>query len=138
MRISDWSSDVCSSDLAEAIRITFDADQLRYADLLDIFFATHDPTQLNRPGNDGGTQYRSTIFPQDQMQHHAALGAIERNQAEWTQPIVTPIELADRSWPADDDHKENWEGDGQRNPYCISHKRPKLQKMRKGLTERET
>src|SRR3546814_17300449 len=83
---------------AEAIRITFDADQLRYADLLDIFFATHDPTQLNRQGNDVGTQYRSTIFPQDQMQHHAALAAIERNQAEWPQPIVTTIELADRFW----------------------------------------
>src|SRR3546814_7032796 len=67
---------VCGGDTghAEASRITFDADQLRYADLLDIFFATHDPTQLNRQGNDVGTQYRSTIFPQEQMQHHAEIG----------------------------------------------------------------
>src|SRR3546814_10982652 len=75
---------VCGGDTghAEAIRITFDADQLRYADLLDIFFATHDPTQLNRQGNDVGKQYRSTIFPQDQMQHHPPMAPTERRQDE--------------------------------------------------------
>ncbi len=129
---------VCGGDTghAEAIRITFDADQVRYADLLDIFFATHDPTELNRQGNDVGTQYRSTIFPQDQMQHHAALAAIERNQADWPQPIVTTIELADRFWPAEDYHQEYWEGEGRRNPYCIAHIPPKLQKLRKRFAGR--
>src|SRR3546814_12581399 len=72
------------------------------------------------------------------MQHHAALAAIERNQAEWPQPIVTTIELADRFWPAEDYHQEYWEGDGQRNPYCIAHIPPKLQKLRKRFADRAT
>ena len=72
---------VCGGDTghAEAIRITFDNERLSYDDLLDIFFATHDPTQLNRQGNDVGTQYRSTIFPQNAEQEAKARAAIERN-----------------------------------------------------------
>jgi peptide-methionine (S)-S-oxide reductase len=121
---------------AEAIRVTFDPEQVSYADLLDIFFATHDPTQLNRQGNDVGTQYRSAIFPQNQMQHHAALAGIERNQANWPAPIVTSIELADQWWPAEDYHQEYWDGEGQRNPYCLAVIPPKLQKLRKSFAAR--
>ena len=129
---------VCGGDTghAEAIRITFDPDALRYADLLDIFFATHDPTQLNRQGNDLGTQYRSAIFPQNPMQQHAALAAIERNQPNWPQPIVTTIEEATDWWPAEDYHQEYWAGEGQRNPYCIASIPPKLQKLRKSFAAR--
>src|SRR3546814_5461871 len=71
MRISDWSSDVCSSDLAEALRITFDPEVISYGDLLDVLFATHDPTTLNRQGNDVGTQYRSAIFPHSPEQERS-------------------------------------------------------------------
>ena len=84
---------VCGGDTghAEAIRITFDPDSIAYDDLLDIFFATHDPTQLNRQGNDVGTQYRSAIFPQSDEQ---ATAAEPRSSApsEHDGRVVTTIE----------------------------------------------
>lgn len=121
---------------AEAIRITFDADQLGYDELLDMFFATHDPTQLNRQGNDIGEQYRSAIFPLSAEQEAAARRAIERNQANWPEPIVTRIEPIGEWWPAEDYHQDYWEGDGQRNPYCLAEIPPRLQKLRKGFAAR--
>ena len=134
---------VCGGDTghAEAIRITFDPAQLSYGDLLDVFFATHDPTQLNRQGNDVGTQYRSAIFPHDDAQEQQARAAIERNAGAWPAPIVTTVEtptdeIATEWYPAEDYHQEYWNGEGQRNPYCISVIPPKLQKLRKSFAER--
>lgn len=129
---------VCSGATghAEAIRVTYDPDQVALDDLFDIFFATHDPTQLNRQGNDVGTQYRSAIFPRGEAQEAAARAAIERNAANWPQPIVTTIEHDDRWWPAEDYHQEYWEGEGQRNPYCLAVIPPKLQKLRKSFAAR--
>jgi peptide-methionine (S)-S-oxide reductase len=121
---------------AEAIRIKFDPDQLSYADLLDIFFATHDPTQLNRQGNDVGTQYRSAIFPQDEDQEAEARAAIARNQQGLAQPIVTTIEPKGAWYPAEDYHQDYWSGEGQRNPYCLANIPPKLQKLRKSFQAR--
>jgi peptide-methionine (S)-S-oxide reductase len=129
---------VCGGDTghAEAIRITFDPDVLSYDDLLDIFFATHDPTQLNRQGNDIGTQYRSAIFPQNEEQERKARAAIERANAERDGTVVTTIEPKGEWWPAENYHQDYWAGEGQRNPYCIASIPPKLQKLRKSFQAR--
>ena len=129
---------VCGGDTghAEAIRITFDNEQLSYDDLLDIFFATHDPTQLNRQGNDVGTQYRSAIFPQDESQERKAKAAIERNNADHGGNIVTTIEPKSHWYPAEDYHQDYWANEGQRNPYCMAVIPPKLQKLRKSFQAR--
>ncbi len=130
--------EVCSGDTghAEAIRIGFDPEQVSYDDLLDMFFATHDPTQLNRQGNDVGTQYRSAIFPASDEQREAAERAVTRNASHWPAPIVTTIEPLETWYPAEDYHQDYWEGDGQRNPYCMAVIPPKLQKLRKSFGER--
>jgi peptide-methionine (S)-S-oxide reductase len=127
--------EVCSGDTghAEAIRITFDPDQLSYDELLDIFFAIHDPTELNRQGNDVGTQYRSAIFPQNDEQERKARAAIDRNNPAHGNRIVTTIEPMREWWPAEDYHQDYWSGEGQQNPYCIAHIPPKLQKLRKSF-----
>ena len=129
---------VCGGDTghAEAIRISFDPAVISYADLLDVFFATHDPTQLNRQGNDIGTQYRSAIFPLDAAQGDAARAAIERAATDWPAPVVTTIETASDWYPAEDYHQAYWDGEGQRNPYCMAVIPPKLAKLRKGFAER--
>ncbi len=126
---------VCAGDTghAEAIRISFDPDLIAYSDLLDIFFATHDPTQLNRQGNDIGTQYRSAIFPQDESQEAEARAAIARAQDDLAQPVVTTIEPMGEWYPAEDYHQDYWSGEGQRNPYCLVTIPPKLQKLRKSF-----
>ena len=129
---------VCGGDTghAEAIRVTFDPELISYADLLDIFFATHDPTQLNRQGNDVGTQYRSAMFPDGPEQEAEARAAIVRNQPDWPLPIVTTIEPMATWYPAEDYHQEYWNGEGRRNPYCLAVIPPKLAKLRKGYAER--
>jgi peptide-methionine (S)-S-oxide reductase len=129
---------VCGGDTghAEAIRVTFDPNQISYGELLDIFFATHDPTQLNRQGNDVGTQYRSAIFPQDEGQERAAHEALARANQELGGRVVTTIEPKGEWWPAEDYHQDYWAGEGQRNPYCIASIPPKLQKLRKSFQAR--
>ena len=129
---------VCSGNTghAEAIRVRFDPASVSYADLLDIFFATHDPTQLNRQGNDIGTQYRSAIFPHSPEQEAEAKAAIERASADWPAPIVTTIEPLGEWYPAEDYHQDYWDGEGQRNPYCLAVIPPKLQKLRKSFAQR--
>lgn len=129
---------VCSGTTghAEAIRIGFDPDIVSYDDLLDIFFATHDPTQLNRQGNDVGTQYRSAIFPHSAEQEAKARAAIDRAQPDWPSPIVTTIEAEGRWYPAEDYHQDYWAGEGQRNPYCLAVIPPKLAKLKKGFAAR--
>jgi peptide-methionine (S)-S-oxide reductase len=129
---------VCGGDTghAEAIRITFDPEVVSYDDLLDIFFATHDPTQLNRQGNDIGTQYRSAIFPQSPEQDEKARAGIARANAEQGGRVVTTIEPKADWYPAEDYHQDYWSGEGQRNPYCLAIIPPKLQKLRKSFQAR--
>ena len=131
---------VCSGKTghAEAIRIRFDPAVIGYDDLLDIFFATHDPTQLNRQGNDIGTQYRSAIFPHNAAQEVAACAAMERAQVDWPQPIVTTIEPPAEWYPAEGYHQDYWNRAGDRNPYCMAVIPPKLQKLRKKFSDRLT
>ena len=129
---------VCGGDTghAEAIRLTFDPAVIGYGDLLDIFFAIHDPTQLNRQGGDIGTQYRSAIFPLDDTQRAEAEAGIARAQQNRSEPVVTTIEGPAEWFPAEDYHQEYWDGEGQRNPYCLAVIPPKLMKLRKSFAAR--
>lgn len=130
--------EVCSGKTghAEAIRISFDPQVISYDDLLDVFFATHDPTQLNRQGNDIGTQYRSAIFPHDAEQKGAAAAAIARAQADHALPIVTTIEPLSKWYPAESYHQDYWNRVGTQNGYCMAVIPPKLQKLRKKFAEK--
>jgi len=127
---------VCSGTTghAEAIRVAYDPAVISCGEILDVFMGTHDPTQLNRQGNDIGTQYRSAIFPLDDAQRAEAEAAIARWNAEHEgQRAVTTIEGPAQWYPAEDYHQEYWEGEGRRNPYCLAVIPPKLAKLRKGF-----
>ena len=122
---------------AEAIKLTFDPGVVSLADLLDIHFATHDPTQLNRQDGDVGTQYRTALFPLGDEQRAEGEAAIARwNDAHPGQKAVTTIEGPATWYPAEDYHQEYWQGEGQRNPYCLAVIPPKLAKLQKGFAEK--
>lgn len=130
--------DICTGATghAEAIRVTFDPSIIPLAGILDVFMGTHDPTQLNRQGNDVGTQYRSAIFPLDDEQRAEAEATIARANQEHGGQVVTTIEGPAQWYPAEDYHQEYWEGEGQRNPYCLAVIPPKLQKLRKSFASK--
>jgi peptide-methionine (S)-S-oxide reductase len=131
--------EVCSGGTghAEAIRVTFDPAIITLPEIFDVFLGTHDPTQLNRQGNDVGTQYRSAIFPTDDAQRAEAEAAIARWNADHSgQQAVTTIEGPAEWYPAEDYHQEYWEGEGQRNPYCLAVIPPKLMKLRKSFQDK--
>jgi peptide-methionine (S)-S-oxide reductase len=133
--------EVCTGNTghAEAIRVTFDPHAISLAEIYDVFLGTHDPTQLNRQGGDVGTQYRSAIFPLSDEQAEEAKAAIGRWNAEHGTMAVTTIEGLDAGaqahpwYPAEDYHQEYWDGEGQRNPYCLAVIPPKLMKLRKSF-----
>jgi peptide-methionine (S)-S-oxide reductase len=129
---------VCSGRTghAEGVRITFDTSQLTYADLLDIFFVTHDPTTLNRQGGDAGTQYRSAIFPLSPDQAAEANAAIARHQPNWDDAIVTTIEPEAPWYVAEAYHQRYFERNGTANGYCAAVVAPKLAKFRKAYAAR--
>lgn len=114
---------------AEAVRIRFDPAVIGYGDILDIFFAVHDPTQLNRQGNDVGPQYRSAIFPLSAAQEAEAKAAIARAQRDWSAPVVTTIEPAGPFFEAEPEHHAYFDRVGDRNPYCTAVIAPKVRKF---------
>jgi peptide-methionine (S)-S-oxide reductase len=130
--------DVCGGDTghAEVVRITFDPDELSYADLLEVFFVIHDPTSLNMQGNDVGTQYRSAIFFHTPEQERTAREAVARLQPSYKRPIVTEIVPAGPFYEAEEYHQEYYERVGGRNPYCTVVIDPKVRKFREKFARR--
>jgi len=130
---------VCSETTghAEAVRITFDPEVLSYADLLRVFFTVHDPTTLNRQGNDVGTSYRSAIFHHDDAQKQTAEAVIKEitDAKLWPKPIVTEVKKFDAFHMAEDYHQEYF-ANNPFQPYCMVVVAPKVMKFRKHFTER--
>jgi len=113
---------------AEAVQITFDPAVLSLDALLDLFFRAHDPTTLNRQGNDTGTQYRSGVYCSNEDQKAAAQAALNRAQARLDRPVVTEIAPLTVFWPAEDYHQDYF----NKNPdqaYCLAVIPPKLKKL---------
>jgi peptide-methionine (S)-S-oxide reductase len=129
---------VCSGDTghAEVIRIEFNPGQVAFNDLLTVFFATHDPTTLNRQGADVGTQYRSVVFYADEEQKRQAESFIKKlNDApSFGRPVVTTVEPLKEFYPAEDYHRKYY-ADNTYQPYCQITIPPKLNKLHKQFSE---
>jgi peptide-methionine (S)-S-oxide reductase len=129
---------VCNGDTghAEVVQVHFDPNVVSYRDLLNVFFAIHDPTTLNRQGADVGTQYRSAIFYHDDEQKKIAEELIlELNgQDIWGRPIVTQVEKLDKFYVAEDYHQEYYARNPYQ-PYCMAVVAPKVSKFRKHFLE---
>ena len=125
---------VCDGDTghAEVVRITFDPQIISYRELLEVFFTIHDPTTLNRQGNDVGTQYRSAIYYHSTEQKTLAEQTIaELNRTKlWDDPIVTEVTAAPTFYQAEDYHQEYFARVGEQNPYCTVVVAPKVAKFR--------
>ena len=130
---------VCSGATGhvEVVRVTFDPAELSYRDLLEVFFATHDPTTLNRQGNDVGTQYRSVIFYTSEEQRRQAEQMISELNASrtWPNPIVTAVEPAAKFFMAEDYHQEYFENNSFQ-PYCQFVVAPKVKKFQQKFAEK--
>jgi len=130
---------VCGGDTghAEVVRVTFDPKVVSYADLLDVFFVIHDPTQLNRQGNDVGTQYRSAIFYHSPEQQRIAKEKIKAlaDEGVYDEPIVTEVAPVEDFYLAEDYHQEYF-ANNPRQPYCMAVVAPKVAKFRKYFLDR--
>lgn len=122
---------VCSGDTghAEAIQIEFDPTIISFEKILEVFWATHDPTTLNRQGNDVGTQYRSAIFYNSDNQKTIAEKSLKDQQSKFQDPIVTEIVPFTKFYQAEDYHKDFYDKNKSKNPYCPVVIDPKLQKL---------
>ena len=125
---------VCSETTghAEVVQIAFDPDMVSFRELLEVFFTIHDPTTLNRQGNDVGTQYRSAIYYHDEEQRLIAEEVIEEMTVEglWNDPIVTEVTALDTFYEAEEYHQQYFEKNPFQ-PYCFVVVRPKVSKFRK-------
>ena len=124
--------DVCSGHTghAEAVEIHFDPSIIDYRTLLEVFFAMHDPTTLNRQGNDSGTQYRSAVFYHNESQHAQARTFMDELNAsgQYAQPIVTELHPANAFYPAETDHQGYYNSHSWA-PYCQAVIDPKIRKL---------
>ena len=131
--------EVCSgrSGHVEVVQVTFDPREITYRDILEIFFAIHDPTTLNRQGNDAGTQYRSVIFFHSPEQQAVAGEIIRELTAEkaFSGPVVTAVEPATEFFAAEDYHQRYFENNPYQ-PYCAFVVSPKVDKFRKKFANR--
>ena len=116
---------------AEAVRITFNPDEVSFGTLLEVFWRTHDPTTLNRQGADVGTQYRSAIFPQDEEQDRIARASLAAagEAALWDDPIVTSIEPSAPFYVAEDYHQDYFANNPDQG-YCVAVVGPKVKKFK--------
>jgi peptide-methionine (S)-S-oxide reductase len=130
---------VCGGDTghAEVVRVTFDPVVVSFKELLEVFFVIHDPTTLNRQGNDAGTQYRSAVFYHTPQQKADAEEVIARLGAAklWSDPIVTELAPATTFYMAEGYHQEYF-ARNPRQPYCQAVVAPKVAKFRKHFLER--
>jgi len=115
---------------AEVIQVTYDPKELSLELLLDVFFASHDPTTLNRQGADAGTQYRSAIYHHTPQQFEAAKSALARAQDNWPAPIVTELTKFEAFYQAGDVHQEYYKLNKEA-PYCQAVIAPKMEKFKK-------
>ena len=131
--------EVCDGETghAEAVRVTFDPAVLSYHDLLTVFFTIHDPTTLNRQGNDVGTQYRSAVFYHDDEQKKVVEEVMREITAEniWSAPLVTEVKPFEVFYPAEDYHQEYFKKNPWQ-PYCRVIVAPKVAKFRQKFAER--
>ena len=125
--------EVCTGETghAEVVQIRYDPGEISFEDLLYVFWRTHDPTTLNRQGNDVGTQYRSVVFYHDEEQKRTAEKSLQATDADrlWTDPIVTEIALAEDFYQAERQH-QNFYKMNPEQPYCRFVVNPKVEKFR--------
>jgi len=138
--INPTYKEVCSGETghAECTQIVYDPAKISYDELLEVFFKVHDPTSLNRQGNDVGTQYRSVIFYHGDEQKRLAekyKTELDRSGA-YDKPIVTQIAPMEKFYPAENYHHDYYEYNKDKNPYCAVVVRPKLEKFRKVFSEK--
>ena len=131
--------EVCSETTghAEVVQITFDPNELSFADLLRVYFTVHDPTQMNRQGNDIGTSYHSAIFYHSDEQKKIAEEVIKEitDEGIYDNPIVTEVTKFDKFWPAENYHQEYF-ANNPNQPYCAAVVAPKVAKFRQKFSSR--